>query len=525
MSGSLIPNGKQQYLDANGKPLAGGKVYYYIPSTTTPKNTYQDLYLTILNTNPIVLDSAGECIAWGTGAYRQVVTDVNGNLIWDQPTLSFNNDASNVVYTPPFANSVPETVSSKLSQTVSVKDFGAMGDGSTDDTTALINARAFINQNPSIGLTFPSGTYKYSTSPNWAIPNAVIQAVGEVILKYTGIGDCVIFDAGASSQVNNVKFLGNFIIQGGSSSHNGIYLRAVHHSKIEARIQGCGTSYAGLRTEFSVCTEFNVVVSGNELLSPVPTYGYYLTERNAGEKTSDCAFYNPIIESVTSHGIYLVSAIKNMFYGGTSEGNTGYGTYIVDSNSSLNTFIGLDYEANTAGSLYDSGLYNTHINCLYTDLITTGGLNLTFYGGQTGAAWNNTGTVSLTGVNLANAIIGSGKYALSSCRNITTATSLIDVKLNSLSLYGYSVASGVATTVLTLPSTGNNFYQVYAYIPLQGNATAYGAYAVIYQDLTTAKIISQTNGSLFTISLSGQNIQVTQTSGLSQLINIVAQVI
>ena len=88
MSGSLIPNAKQQYLDANGNPLAGGFVYYYIPGTTTFKNTYQDAGLTILNTNPIILDSAGECITYGDGSYRQIVTDVNGNLIWDQPTVT-----------------------------------------------------------------------------------------------------------------------------------------------------------------------------------------------------------------------------------------------------------------------------------------------------------------------------------------------------------------------------------------------------------------------------------------------------
>jgi hypothetical protein len=242
MSGSLIPNGKQQYLDANGKPLAGGKVYYYIPSTTTLKNTYQDLYLTILNTNPIVLDSAGECIAWGAGAYRQVVYDVNGNIIWDQNTFgvspaganfisqeeiqtatqgqtvftlttitytpginslvvfvngskqlvgtNYTETASNqvtftsglnvgdvvdfyaslpasaqnmsnavtVAYTPPFTGSVATNVQAKLAQTVSVKDFGAVGDGSTDDTNAIQNAITVASGLNAITI-FPAGTY------------------------------------------------------------------------------------------------------------------------------------------------------------------------------------------------------------------------------------------------------------------------------------------------------------------------------------------------------------------------------
>lgn len=85
MSG-IIPNGRQQFFNSNGGPLAGGTVTYYIPNTTTFKNTYQDDALTILNTNPIVLDGIGSCQAYGTGSYRQVLKDVNGNLIWDVET-------------------------------------------------------------------------------------------------------------------------------------------------------------------------------------------------------------------------------------------------------------------------------------------------------------------------------------------------------------------------------------------------------------------------------------------------------
>ena len=83
---TLLPNGKQQFFNANGTPLAGGFVYFYIPGTGTPKNTYQDSGSTILNTNPLTLDAAGEAIIYGSGAYRQIVTDSAGNLIWDQLT-------------------------------------------------------------------------------------------------------------------------------------------------------------------------------------------------------------------------------------------------------------------------------------------------------------------------------------------------------------------------------------------------------------------------------------------------------
>lgn len=84
--GSLLPNAEQQFIDGNGVPYASGLVYFYTPNTTTPKNTYTNPGLTILNTNPVVLDAAGRAIIYGNGAYRQVLKDVDGNTVWDQLT-------------------------------------------------------------------------------------------------------------------------------------------------------------------------------------------------------------------------------------------------------------------------------------------------------------------------------------------------------------------------------------------------------------------------------------------------------
>jgi len=89
-----LPNGKQQFLDADGVPLALGSVYFYIPNTSTLKNTWQDEGQTILNTNPVVLDAAGEAVIWGSGQYRQLVLDALGNTIWDQITGSTTTASS-----------------------------------------------------------------------------------------------------------------------------------------------------------------------------------------------------------------------------------------------------------------------------------------------------------------------------------------------------------------------------------------------------------------------------------------------
>jgi hypothetical protein len=82
-TGQLIPNGKAGFVDANGRPLSGGKVYFYSVGTSTPKDTWQDVNQTVLNTNPIILNARGEAFIYGTGAYRQVVRDASDVLIWD----------------------------------------------------------------------------------------------------------------------------------------------------------------------------------------------------------------------------------------------------------------------------------------------------------------------------------------------------------------------------------------------------------------------------------------------------------
>ena len=83
---TLLPPGKSQFCDSDGKPLAGGTIAFYVPGTTTPSNTWQDAAETTLNTNPIVLDAAGEAVIYGTGVYRTILQDSGGNQIWDQQT-------------------------------------------------------------------------------------------------------------------------------------------------------------------------------------------------------------------------------------------------------------------------------------------------------------------------------------------------------------------------------------------------------------------------------------------------------
>ena len=87
MTVTILPIAKTIFVDGNGVPLAGGTVALYVPNTSTPKISWQDPGATIPNANPIILDGAGGCYLWGSGEYREVVSDVHGNLIFDALTL------------------------------------------------------------------------------------------------------------------------------------------------------------------------------------------------------------------------------------------------------------------------------------------------------------------------------------------------------------------------------------------------------------------------------------------------------
>ena len=85
---AILPNAMTQFADGNGAPYAGGRVFFYIPATTTPKQTWQDPNQIVPNTNPVVLDANGRGIIWGNGLYREILQDQFGNTIWDQITYN-----------------------------------------------------------------------------------------------------------------------------------------------------------------------------------------------------------------------------------------------------------------------------------------------------------------------------------------------------------------------------------------------------------------------------------------------------
>jgi hypothetical protein len=168
-----------QFFDDNGNPLSGGKLYSYLAGTTTPAVTYTSITGLTANPNPIILDAAGRPPAevWATAGinYKFVVktsTEVTIRTYDNLPSLVSSTDLANT--TDPtlgdalvgfrqsnaagnLTGAIGRTVHQKLQESISVLDFGATGDGVTNDSAA-INAAALAATGKK--LYIPAGTYK-----------------------------------------------------------------------------------------------------------------------------------------------------------------------------------------------------------------------------------------------------------------------------------------------------------------------------------------------------------------------------
>ena len=192
---SLFAGAGWQFFTDNGVPLSGGLLYTYAAGTTTPETTYTDNTGTTQNANPIVLDAAGrppyEIWLTTNTTYKFVIKTSTNTLIGTYDNIPGANDAS-YVFTD-LANTtdvakgdaligfrqsnssgvltgaVGKTVHDKLQEIVSVKDFGAVGDGIADDTSAIQAAIDAVSRGV---LVFPQGTYNTSATINIAAKNA-----------------------------------------------------------------------------------------------------------------------------------------------------------------------------------------------------------------------------------------------------------------------------------------------------------------------------------------------------------------
>jgi hypothetical protein len=186
---ALIGGAGWQFFDDSGLPLSGGKIYTYAAGTTTPLTTYTSRDGLTANANPIILDAAGRTPQqiWSTEGllYKYVVAKSNDVQIrvWDNigGSVVASNLGADLANTADnskgdaligfrqsnsagfLTGATARTVNDKLQEFISVKDFGAVGTGATDDAAAI---QAAIDSISATGgdVYFPAGTYLVNTA-------------------------------------------------------------------------------------------------------------------------------------------------------------------------------------------------------------------------------------------------------------------------------------------------------------------------------------------------------------------------
>ena len=83
--GALIPWVEMRFTDANGDPLASGKLASYIAGTSTPTPVYTDSDLTVPHSNPVVLDVGGRPpapIFVAPGGLKFIISDADDVVLY-----------------------------------------------------------------------------------------------------------------------------------------------------------------------------------------------------------------------------------------------------------------------------------------------------------------------------------------------------------------------------------------------------------------------------------------------------------
>ena len=345
------------------------------------------------------------------------LNDVNDH-VYDEATTAHSSE--HISYVPSGTGAVGRTVSSKLQESVSVKDFGAVGDGVTDDTATI---QAAIDYAGTLGkpveVIIPSGlTFLISVGARTGIAAGVAGLVMRdyvtLVLNGTLFAKAGIYGVGTLSALIKSPDVGNTGIcikgtgtidgnkdnQTASVQCDNIYLRAVYQVKVE-----------GIK-----CTNAN----GN---------GIMITKAVSGANHVDVSIINTMVSNCNTIGIQVSHSAANLVISGNQVSSTtdncidvynengtttaDPGLITISNNTVAGGLVGIFPETsqnvtvtgNTVGSCSYAGINTNRINGAPTNIVISSNA---IYNCPTGviSSGDNSGVMICT--NAINAFTSAG---------------------------------------------------------------------------------------------------------------------
>lgn len=427
----------------------------------------------------------------------------------------------------------------KLSDIVSVKDFGAIGDGTTDDSAAI---QAAINSASSV--YFPPGTYAISSQINLSTSRAILYGIkGKSILKATAnnaiLGIPTIFTS-EYVEVNGLTFISSTSGTGTgiySSSDSSIYIAhwnivncsfekslafGINGVLIASLIESCDFGVYGTGSAFQAISSLgNVSTTTTSNINTIRNceFAYstgvnYTIEFYYGFKT---IFENTVFENNTPTValIHLNAQAYPVFDNCWFEANTGSSSVIkcslavasdIDVLTITNSLFNLRTQPTTAVIDLDN---TSNKNIVFTNNLIAGGTSIPLatsgavYVQYSGNFSTNAGITALPS-NAVQFDTGIVTKATATANLFQSVYTTVNAGLTPVTLYTFPN--------LSYPTTnGTQMYLVSAQVS-RGLASAYSAFAIVAIDNTTSNFIQNSTQAGITLSISGLVLSVVTNS-------------
>lgn len=500
---TLFPNPKMRFFDANGDPLNGGKIYTYAAGTSTPLDTYTTYAGSTPNANPVILNSEGYADIWLGAALYKIVVKTSADV-----TISTTDNIGGQANVADLANTASSTLGDALigvkstltggtaltqhaknAQIVSVKDFGALGDGATNDSAAV---QAAIDSTAA-GIYFPAGTYLLSTQLTgagskkyYSDQGAILKAGATMnsilyLLDVSNVEICGLEFNGNSNTLSNIRAYTNSATQTNLNIHHctsystktdaTLQYGNIEVSKLASsrwtKVRICNNDFRTSGTHGSIVAYADGVMFTDNLVSTATNHGFEAVDcTNVIEKGN-------VVSDCTLSGLGVGTHCKNWIIQGNVISNCGGDGSITAEHNSVDGIIdgNVIFDCNTQGINVSFG---TAIAAPFDKVqnIIVSNNNMVCKSGVTTKiginAYSSTGGSAVgTGVKLANNVIDGFNvgiaYAYFAYGDVTGNTVKNLTGSSSVAIKGTFVASCNISDNLCNTDSGDHSIQLLTY--------------------------------------------------------------